>query len=195
MQSLTNPIPAGMSVSLGIIDRAFTPAELQLRSSVLPTGEFQIDPVFPHDFDLKVNGLPQGYYLKQVRQSGRDIRNSPARPGAEVSILLGVDGPMISGTAVDSEGEPVADAIVVIAEQTTNGRPVLSLQTDHNGRFSQHSGLAPGKYDLIAFTGIPGYLAQDPELLRQHRAGAKSITLEPRDRQQNLVLEVVRPAR
>jgi hypothetical protein len=115
------------------------------------------------------------------------------RPGAEVSILLGVDGPMISGTAVDSEGEPVADAMVVLAEQTTNGRPVLSLQTDHNGRFSQRSGIAPGKYDLIAFTGVPSHRVQDPELLGRHRARVKSITLEPSDRRQNVVLEVVGP--
>lgn len=66
------------------------------------------------------------------------------------------DGLLIGGL-VDQNGRGVEDAPVVIGQ---NGKPVLELRTDAEGRFAAE-GLKPGVYQVVSHGGVQNYRVWD----------------------------------
>lgn len=66
------------------------------------------------------------------------------------------DGQLIGGL-VDQSGRGVEDAPVVIGQ---NGKPVLQLRTDAEGRFAAE-GLKPGVYQVVSHGGVKNYRVWD----------------------------------
>ena len=171
-----DPIPDGLVVSLDRNHRPNFYGE-NLKQPVRASGEFALENLLVHDYILHLSGLPKGYYLKEASQQGHDVLHDLVWPGrGELRVVLGADGPMISGNTVDKDNQPVHDAIVILASK--DGPPVLlSQQADQDGRFQFNSGLPPGDYKLAALTGLVDGEAQDPEFVKTNFSDATELTL------------------
>ncbi len=119
-------------------------------------GPFVIPAVRPEKLWLDV-ALPPGAYLKAANINGVDaMRQSFHAAEGELELVLGLDGPVVSGEVVDKQGKPVSDALAALGLDALPSSPSskeLSLvQADQQGRFT-FTGMAPGKYRLLVMTG------------------------------------------
>ncbi len=177
-------VPSGIRVRL---DRAegVTYMGEETDADVRPTGGFQIPRVFPGDFWLEVDGLPDGVYVKEARMGGRDALGAPFHASGEtLRIVLGADAAALSGVAASPGGQPAADARVVLAQENlpTSGCPLAaSVLTDQNGGF-RLPGLAPGDYRVAALPDSPLARCQDLPALRRTLAAAEKVRLDPHGR-------------
>jgi hypothetical protein len=163
-----------------------------------PTGDFLIPGALYDDYWLEVFNLPAGYYVQEATQSGREARCDPVRAGAgDLSIVLGADGPALSGQVVDQENRPVPNAAVLLAvaplPQPVSPGQIASTVTDQNGQFTLHN-MAPGGYRLMAFAGLPDSEASNPDFVRANLSKATEVTLGARERKsQNVTALASRP--
>lgn len=183
------PIPPGISVALDQQGRPIYGGEDRIRRPG-DDGQFLFDTVLPDDYRLRVSGLPSGYYVHDADQQGRDALRETVRPGrGDLHITLAPDGAIISGQTVDSDHQPVADAIVILAND--EGRPLLTRQSDQNGQFQFISGIAPGKYRLLALVGLFEGEEQDAGVIGRNLSSAVKLDLAS-GAKQNLELIVRR---
>jgi hypothetical protein len=148
---------------------------------VLDQGQFTIEGAFQDEFGVTVSGMPQGYYLREARQDGRDaLRGTVRVGGGELVVTLGRDGPVLDGRTVDAEGHPVADVSVGLV--SADSRAVYLTQADSAGRFQYRSGIAPGRYSLVALTGLWAGETDDPEIYRQQLSRSVTLDFGPNER-------------
>ncbi|HTQ57013.1 MAG TPA: carboxypeptidase regulatory-like domain-containing protein [Bryobacteraceae bacterium] len=156
-----------------------------------PSGAFEFQSVFSDLYRLRLTGLPQGYYVKQLTQNGRDIPLTGLRPEAgPISILLGSDGAIVEGRVTDKEDLPVHDAVVALMpKDAQDGARVLSQPSSQDGGFAFSTDVAPGEYHIAAFTGLAEGEEQNTDFVRAHLGDAQEITLAPGSNQR-LALQV-----
>jgi hypothetical protein len=157
-----------------------------------PKGQFSIENIFTDDYSLQVTGLPRGFYVKSIYQSGRDVTNEPIRPGGDVTITLSPDGTVVNGEAVDSDNQPVAMAHVMLIPRDPSSGSIISVLSDSSGKFQMQSGIAPGEYSIVALSGIYEGEDENPEFARDQLTGATRLELDPRATKS--VTLTVRPA-
>src|SRR5262249_20770135 len=101
-------------------------------------------------------GQNNGWFLKSVVSDGRDITESGINiNGGQVILeaLASPNGARIDGVALDTKGQPIANALIVAApplhlrSRTDLYRKILA---DQNGQFA-FKGVAPGDYSLFAW--------------------------------------------
>jgi hypothetical protein len=185
-----SPLPAGIGVEVRSLSRPYPFAGEGRAGHVNSKGEFSIE-VFADDYSLRITGLPRGYYVQTVFQAGRDVTNQAIRPGDDVTITLSSDGPVVSGATMDSNNHPVPNAEVMLIRKDSSLGSIVAIRSDGSGRFQVQSGIAPGKYAIVAFTDLYEGEDQNPEFARDQMAGAtqldldksetKSVTLTVRD--------------
>lgn len=172
-------IPSGISVGLGLRNRAMFANE-RFWAPVDPTGDFSIPSVLPDEYGLHVAGLPQGWYVRAATQQGQDVLHGTVRPGSELDIVLGNDGPLVTSEVVDKDNNPVPDASVMITQKDAPaGQDILVRHSDQNGQFQITNGIAPGTYLLLAFTDLVEGEDGDPSIFSAHRTDATEATLAP----------------
>lgn len=184
-------LPVGVTVTLDVKNRPITFGENR-SGRVERTGQFSIEGAFVDDYSLTVTGLPEGYYVQMAQQQGRDVlRNSLRTDGAELRVVLGADGAVVSGQAVDQKNQPVPDAIVALmAEGQESG---LVQQCDQRGQFKFASGVRPGRYRVIALSGLLAGEEQETDAIKSQLVHAMTVDLAPR--QQATLSLTVRAAR
>lgn len=150
-------------------------------ADVGPSGAFEFRSVFSDHYRLRLIGLPQGYYVKQLTQNGRDIRFTGLRPEAgPISIVLGSDGAIVEGRVTDKDDLPAHDAVVALMpKDAQDGAQVLSQPTSQDGGFTFSTDVAPGEYYIAAFTGLAEGEEQNVDFVRAHLSAAQEITLAP----------------
>ncbi len=138
-------------------------------------GSFVLDRVFADDYGVRVDGLPERYYLFSASQQGKNVLDGGLWPGnGDLQIVLGTDGASVRGRVLGSDGEAVPDATVILVPAT--GRQALVTQADQTGAYRIVSGVPPGEYRVIAVDGLPQSLWQDSETAS--RLAARGIDLE-----------------
>jgi hypothetical protein len=157
-----------------------------------PEGEFSIENIFTDDYSLQVTGLPRGFYVKSIYQSGRDVINESIRPGGDVTVTLSSDGPVVNGEAVDSENQPVAQAHVMLIPRDPSSGSIVSVLSDISGKFQIQSGVAPGEYSIVAVSGSYEGEDENPEFARDQILHATRIDLDKT--QTKSITLTVRPA-
>jgi hypothetical protein len=150
---------------------------------VAPSGSFTVKHLFLDEYWVRLFGLPPGHYVKEARCGSRNPKLEPVRSDCgELQFILGPDGAEVSGQALDSENRPVTGATVVLAPAVLpeTGLPGLirTQETDQNGEFNI-SGVAPGDYRVLAFTGLVPGEGEYPRFLRTH---SKAIELNAASR-------------
>jgi hypothetical protein len=146
---------------------------------VQPDGTFVLSQVFTGDYGIRVDTLPAGYYLMSATQQGNSVLERGLRPGnGDVRIMLGADGPIVSGRVLADDGAAVPDASVLLVPKDS-GRH-LAAQSDQAGAYQFITGIRPGKYRLAAVSDLPGWKRQDAAAAASLAAGGMDLELGPR---------------
>ena len=137
-----SPFPTGIRVEVRSLNRPDPFAGEGRVGQAKSTEEFSIEDLFSDDYNLRVTGLPRGYYIKTVFQASRDVTNEPIHPGDDLTITLSSDGPVITGETVNKDNTPVRDATVILIPKDQSLGSILSIRSGHSGRFQFQSGIA-----------------------------------------------------
>jgi hypothetical protein len=129
-------------------------------------GSFDFALVGPGRYRIQVLG--SGFYLKEIRYG--DVVSTDGTisvTGAEgrLVLLLSTLGARLSGKAIPTTGGKTSRAkaqVVLIS----NRAPARLGTFDQTGTFTFQD-LAPGKYRLYAFEGVPGGAWEDPDFMKE----------------------------
>jgi hypothetical protein len=162
-------------------------------------GEFTLEGgVLMDEYRLEIYRLPAEVYLKDVIYGDRSILYEPFRAGgamgeSALKIILARDGATVTAKVEDRDGNPVADAAVVIlpavaANEAAVAAAMVTGRTDQNGAWTSRK-LAPGNYFALA---VRIDVSRSPEVIaqlwsRRNRAeevklqanGSQEVTLRP----------------
>jgi hypothetical protein len=147
------------------------------------SGEFRLTGTIPGQSYVLSRGLlfPPGSYLAKMTQGTRDLMAGALGvvPGDErVRILLKKDGGAIEGKVAD-RGRAPSRAFVVLAPRNRKIEYwYRSSFTRGDGTFKLFD-IAPGEYDLFAFTNNEDDLYYDESFLREHIAMAVRVQILP----------------
>jgi hypothetical protein len=143
---------------------------------VTAEGAFRVDNVRPGEYRVVINGLPQGFYLKEARIGETDVLNIPLRyGGGEASGLELVLSPNVG--ALDGVTEAGAQVVLIPTasrQRTELFRPVTA---DTTGYFTIPN-ITPGDYTLAAWESIEPFSFFDPNLIRQAETQGKAVRVE-----------------
>jgi protocatechuate 3,4-dioxygenase beta subunit len=133
------------------------------------------------------------YITDSVNLDGRDVTDSgiPVHPDTYLDVVISAKGASISGTVVDANGQPVANATVVDVPATEHRTRLDLFQqdtTDENGHFSLR-GLNPGKYTVLAFEELQEDFRQ-PEFLKAYETRGETVQLDKGARK-SVVLKLI----
>jgi protocatechuate 3,4-dioxygenase beta subunit len=169
---------------------------LPTSANLNPDGSFEVKNVPGGNYQLlvsaHVNNLPD-YFTKAITLDGRDVADSgfPATSDTYVDVVISAKGASITGTVVDAQGQPVANA-TVLDVPSSERRSRLNLYqrdtTDASGHFSLR-GLNPGKYSVFAFEELQEDFRR-PEFLRSYGTRGEVLELEEGSRK-NVVLKLI----
>jgi hypothetical protein len=133
---------------------------------------------------IRIDGEPNGWYLKAVSLNARDITDTPLDfssgdrvDGLRVVLTQRMGG--VSGTVTDAPGQPIREyAAVVFAEDATRWKAptrfVAAGRPNQDGLF-EVSGLPPGRYLAVAVDYLETGEEQDVAFLQQMQAVATPV--------------------
>jgi protocatechuate 3,4-dioxygenase beta subunit len=185
-------IPEEDGVALGWSEGNGLPTSANLN----PDGSFELKNVPGGNYQLLVsahaNNLPD-YFTKAITLDGRDVADSgfPITSETYLDVVISAKGASITGTVVDAQGQPVANA-TVLDVPSSERRSRLDLYqrdtTDASGHFSLR-GLNPGKYSVFAFEELQEDFRR-PEFLRSYGTRGEVLELDEGSRK-NIVLKLI----
>src|SRR5215510_7343099 len=125
-------------------------------------------------YRVNVPNLPQDFYLKSVRVSGREVANTDVVIGGrhtEIELLVSPAGGHIEGTTLNEKHEPVSSSYVLLVPDFSdkiNADLIRPVRSDLKVKFVMR-GVPPGNYKLFAFedTDLNEMLNQ-PDLLKNY---------------------------
>ncbi len=140
-------------------------------------GVFSMKGVPPLRYKVRVNGLPDGSYLKSITYGGREVPADGVDlvAGGTIDVVINAAAGEIAAAVVDKDGKAVAGATVALIPK--DGGSTQGNTADENGGVSFRS-LKPGDYTLIAWEDIPPGAYLDPEFVKNY--SGTSVKVEPR---------------
>jgi protocatechuate 3,4-dioxygenase beta subunit len=122
---------------------------------VAKDGAFRIHDVFPGQYQVRVQPLPENSYVKELRLNGEAVNGildlSSGVRGSTLKVKVSPDGGEISGTVQDGNGDRLvntpASVFLVSDAPKIRGRDIFHVTPD--GKYTIH-GIPPGKYRLFA---------------------------------------------
>jgi hypothetical protein len=168
-----------LRVELDPRDETAQPVEAQVRED----GEFSLDFMPEAVYDVYVKGLRDGMYVKSVTSAGTDLRQNgvSAPPGATpapMQIVLSRQGAEAIGAVMNADRTVAPGVNIDLIPDPPAGRyqDYQESYSDEYGNFHL-TGIAPGRYLLLAWAGEPPCDIYDPERLDDCRAFAAAVTL------------------
>jgi hypothetical protein len=146
------------------------------------SGAFAFSPaVAPTQYEVRLDALPPGTYVKSIRCGDRDALHGPldltAGAAGSLEIVLSPKVAAITGKVKNIKDEPVAGAFVTVWPRKPEfAAGVHSAGTDQNGAF-RIADLGPGDYYVAAWEEIDPGLAVSPEFLERFQDQAAAVTL------------------
>jgi hypothetical protein len=127
------------------------------QAQVQADGTFQAQ-LDADSYTLDVSGVPDGYYLKSVKMSGRDMPDAAldlSIAGGPIELVLASDAGSIAGAVQNSRNEGAASVTVTVVPASGSLRRDLNkkVTSDANGNFTI-SNLPPGDYRLYAWEEV-----------------------------------------
>ncbi len=143
-------------------------------------GSFTVNHVAPSQYQLSVQGTPEGYYVKSARLGDKDVLDSGIDAARGVTGTLEVvlsSGGQVEGVVLNAEDQPATGAaVVLVPEQRSQWRLYKENTTDQYGRY-HIKGIAPGNYKLFAWEDVENGAYEDPEFLKGFEALGESIAI------------------
>lgn len=160
---------------------SFSPNEPRPTAIVRGDGTFMIKSVVPGVWDIGVNPIPPGGYIKSMRLGDQDVLTEDMiigpRTTAALRIVVSTRGGILEGHVKRSE--EAARAILLLAP-AGQFRHVLSFYsqgvTDEAGYFRME-GLTPGAYQLYAFEAMEYGAWQNPEFLKAFESYGEKVDI------------------
>jgi len=135
-------------------------------------------------YRVNVPNLPQDFYLKSVRVSGREVANTDVVIGGrhtDIDLVVSPAGGHIEGTTLNEKHEPVGGSYVLLVPDFTdklNADLIRPARTDSKGKFVMR-GVVPGSYKLFAFEDLElNEMLNQPELLKNYEQSSQSVRVE-----------------
>jgi len=165
-------------------------------STVNSDGTFELKNIPGGTYQLVVGARSdtlRDYITDSINLEGRDVADSgiPVHPDTYLDVVISAKGAAISGTVVDTNGQPVANATVVDVPAAEHGMRLDLFQqdtTDQTGHFSLR-GLNPGKYTVLAFEELQDDFRQ-PEFLKTYENRGEKVELDKGARK-SVVLKLI----
>ncbi|MEI6669144.1 MAG: carboxypeptidase-like regulatory domain-containing protein [Acidobacteriota bacterium] len=139
-------------------------------------------------FLFRLIGIPNGWMLGSVTLGEKDITDVPwdvptsGRQLAGLTLVVTQKIGTATGSVVDANGKPTADAVVVVFADDPDlwipgSRRIRTARPDSTGRFSL-KGLPAGTYCAVARAFLEEGQWEAPDFLEQARAGATTFTID-----------------
>jgi hypothetical protein len=160
-------------------------------STVRPDGSFLLKDVPPGIWDIGVDPIAKGSYLKSMTLAGEDVLTAdmlitPASRGP-LEIVISPDGAQIDGKVVNGT------ARTILAAPQGEMAAVLSFYSlvtvDETGAFQMDT-LTPGEYKLYAFEDLEAGAWLDPSFLKAYESRGTPVELKPGDKAE-VVLQAI----
>jgi protocatechuate 3,4-dioxygenase beta subunit len=160
---------------------SISPNEPRPTAIVRADGTFVIKSVVPGVWDIGVNPIPPGGYIKSMHLGDQDVLTEDmiigGRTAAPLRIVVSTRGGVLEGGVKRSE--EAARAMVLLAPDGKLSH-VLSFYgtsvTDEGGHFKME-GLTPGAYKLYAFEAMAYGAWQDPEFLKAFESYGEKVEI------------------
>jgi hypothetical protein len=163
------------------------------------SGAFVMKKVAPASYQLSLQNIPAGAYLKSVLWSGREKLGQQmdfsAGVGGDLQVILGTDGGTFDAKVTRGD-KPVDDATVVLLPEDAahrSGESTRSASTDDAGHVV-FKDVPPGHYLVFAWEKVEEGDWFDPVFVKAAANDATRVTIEPRDNQ-HLDLKVIPAAK
>ena len=144
----------------------------QLEAEVKPDGSFRIPNVLPGVWDIDVQPVPEGGFIKSMRLGNQDVLTEDmvveSTTSAPLNIVLSTRGAVIDGAVTVAGGERAKKAYVVLAPSGPREKVwtfYRVIPVDESGHF-EFKGVMPGAYTLYALARMDSDPSQDPDFLK-----------------------------
>lgn len=134
---------------------------------------------------IRTQRAPDGWYVSSVIRDEVDVTDTPTlfRETDRVRIVLASDAASVRGTAIRADGQAADDYTVILFPEDPGkwnvwSRFIHTARPDQNGEFRLTA--PPGQYFIAAVTAVAQDQWFDADFLRQLKAAAMQVTLEPR---------------
>ncbi|MEE8201038.1 MAG: carboxypeptidase-like regulatory domain-containing protein [Candidatus Acidoferrales bacterium] len=172
-----------LSVGLESLEKGF----ILNRAEVRTDGSFVLPNVSVGDYRVKLENMPEDWYLKSARLDGQDVleRGIEITTGqaGSLELVLSSAAGRIDGPVLDADREPIPAAyVVLVPDRRRRDRTELYkiTTTDQYGQFTLR-GIAPGEYTLFAWEEIEVGAYYDPDLLRRYEKSGQSVRVREAD--------------
>jgi uncharacterized GH25 family protein len=152
------------------------------------SGSFVVKKVAPASYELSMQNVPAGAYLKSVLWNGREKLGAPmdfsAGAGGDLQLILGTDGGTFDAK-VARDDKPVENATVVLLPEDAahrSGETTRSSTTDGAGHVA-FKDVPPGRYLVFAWEKVEQGDWFDPVFVKAAANDAVRVTVEPREKQ------------
>jgi hypothetical protein len=142
-------------------------------------------------YDVEVESIGMGY-VSSVTWGGRDLLREPlvlaegSDPQA-IQIVARDDGASLTGSVQIGNGVQFAQVLMIDEDQS--GVAPRPLYVNGSGAF-QVQGLAPGRYDILAFDRLDGIEYRNREVLAEYLSHAAHVTLGA-DEQAKVTIDLI----
>jgi hypothetical protein len=148
-------------------------------------GTFAIHNIMPAVYQVSVQPLPQGTYIKSIRFGSQDLMKTPldltSGSGGTLNVVLSPNAGDISGIVHGADGSPLWSVLVTLWTPGTPPEGVTDFtriaSTDLNGQF-KFASLPPGDYRIAAWEQIDPGLATIPEFRIKFDSKAAAVKLD-----------------
>jgi len=144
-------------------------------------GTFEFHGVAPGKYDVRMELMPDGAYIKSVQFGGQDVTHAmldfTSGVNGTLDILLSPHAAEVSGTVKNKDGAATAGVEVTLWPKYGQSKSVYRGSTDQNGDF-RVAGLPPGDYYMNAWEALDVYLSFDLDFLKRFASPETTITLE-----------------
>jgi hypothetical protein len=153
-------------------------------------GTFTLSQVAQEQYDVRVMGLPDGYYVKSIRagdQEGRDSAlDMTSGPPGPLTVTIAPDAGQIEGIVRNDKQEPAAGALVVLIPNDAKRRErrdaYHTASTDQYGKFTLKS-IDPDDYQLYAWDDIESGAYMDPDFVKPFESQAVAMSIHENSRE------------
>ncbi len=164
-----------------VLEPADAPLPRPPRAPVDENGKFHFENLAPERYLVHVLA-PETFYTRSLRYRGEDAMETPIEfsPSVAAPLLIGLssNGASVGGTVRGPDGEPMPGAVVALVPTPRRFSRYKETTTDQFGEYRFH-GIAPGNYQVFAWSHIDSGAYQDAAWLKKYEAKGHPFTAKP----------------